>query len=202
MTSLLPKKPKVLVVANALDAIPTAARQRYMAEIYDPYTELASYGFSVSDLDLRNYFGGAAGLHDRLLDADFVWVLGGNSFVLRRAMALSGFDAEVIRSLNSDDLMYGGFSAGAVVVPPSLKGIDLMDDPGVVPDGYTAAVVWSGLGLIDFSIVPHFRSDHPETQVAELAADYFTEHGIPFKTLADGDVIVKSGNTIEILCDG
>jgi dipeptidase E len=68
--------------------------------------------------------------------------------------------------------------------------------------GIQRAVVWSGLGLIDFSIVPHFRSDHPETQVAELAVDYFTEHGIPFKTLADGDVIVRSGDSIEILCNG
>lgn len=116
-------------------------------------------------------------------------------------MALSGFDAEVVRHLNLDDLLYGGFSAGAVVVPQCLKGIELMDDQDVVPDGYTKEIVWNGPGLIDFSIVPLFHSDHPEAPMAALAVDYFTERNLPFKTLADGDAIVRSGDTVEVLRD-
>jgi len=201
LVSSLPKKPKALIVANALDVFSESSRQKHMTEVYNPYSELKGHGFSVSDLDLRSYFGRAIELTERLSEADLVWVLGGNSFVLRRVMAHSGFDAEVVRRLNSDDLMYGGFSAGAVVAPSSLRGIDLMDDPHSVPEGYPPEVIWNGLGVIDFSIVPHFRSNHPEAPMAEVAKDYFEKYGLPFKTLMDGDAVLRYGDTIKILRD-
>lgn len=199
LISLVGKKPKVLVIANALDIYSVASRQKHMAEIYNPYSELERHGFSVSDLDLRNYFGKVGDLPERLSRADIVWAVGGNSFVLRRAMALSGFDVEVVDRLRSDDLMYGGFSAGAVIAAPSLDGIHLMDDPNDVPEGYSPEVVWNGLDLINFSIVPHFQSSHPEAPMADIAKDYFEKRNIRFETLADGDVLLRSGETAEIL---
>ena len=44
-----------------------------------------------------------------------------------------------------------------------------MDDPGEVPVDYEPQAIWSGLGLIDLAIVPHFRSAHPESAAAERA---------------------------------
>ena len=48
-----------------------------------------------------------------------------NAFVLRRAMQLSGFDDIIVDLLDADAIVYGGFSAGAVVAAPSLEGIHL-----------------------------------------------------------------------------
>lgn len=199
LRSLLPIAPKVAVIENALDLFSQDARCAYKAEVYDPYDEFMDLGFDASELDLRCYFGGQAGLADRLRQVDLVWVLGGESFVLRRAMAASGFDVEIAELLRSNSLAYGGFSAGAVAATPSLRGIDIIDDPHTVPEGYPMDVVWDGLGLTNFAIVPHYRSDHPETEKAERAKAYFEEHRIAHETLADGEVIVRSGDDIEIL---
>lgn len=199
LRKILPPKSRVAVVANALDVYSNEVRRTHMAEVYDPYAELERLGFRVSDLDLRTYFGKPDELVNRLRRVDFVWALGGESFVLRRAMALSGFDIEIVRRLHADELAYGGFSAGAVVMAPSLRGIHLMDDINKVPDGYTPEVIWDGVQLIDFAIVPHYRSDHPEAAAAEAAKAYFEENEIDHEVLADGDVIVCSGADIQVL---
>lgn len=73
-----------------------------------------------------------------------------------------------------------------------------MDSPHQVAEGYGSEIIWDGLGLVDFSIVPHYRSDHPEAPAAELAAQYFTESRIPFRTLRDGDVLIQDGTELTL----
>ena len=113
-----------------------------------------------------------------------------NAFVLRRAMKQSGFDDVITGMLERDEIVYGGFSAGAVVATPTLRGIELMDDPAAVPAGYDPEVVWDGLGLIDYSIVPHFRSPHVESAAAERAVRHMMGRGMRYRALRDGEVIV------------
>jgi dipeptidase E len=55
------------------------------------------------------------------------------------------------------------------------------------------------LGIIDFSLAPHYRSDNPESPLIEEVAAYFVEHDIPHQCLRDGDVIVYRG-TSPVLC--
>jgi dipeptidase E len=199
LLSNLPKTPRVFIVANALDVYPEAYRLKHKAEVYDPNRELEDYGCQVSDLDLRQYFGQKDDLANHLMECDLVWVLGGNSFVLRRAMALSGFDISATQHLEDGNISYGGFSAGAVVTAPSLRGIDLMDDPHTVPTGYQKEVVWSGMNWIDFSIVPHFQSNHPESELANDAKNFLTESGIPHRAISDGEVIFAEAGSLEVL---
>ena len=199
LLSALPETPRVFIVANALDIFPDASRLKHKAEVYDPNRELEDHGCRVTDLDLRQYFEQKDDLTKHLLECDLVWALGGNSFVLRRAMALSGFDIAATQHLDTGKIAYGGFSAGAVVAAPSLRGIDLMDDPDAVPNGYQKEVVWSGMNWTDFSIVPHFQSDHPESEAANLAKDFFTSNGILHRTIADGEVIFGEAGSFEVL---
>lgn len=88
------------------------------------------------------------------------------------------------------ELIYGGWSAGAVVAGPTLRGIEIMDDPYIVAESYQIEPVWDGLGLVDFSIVPHFESDHPEAEAAARAHEHMTATGIPHRTMRDGEVII------------
>ncbi len=153
-------------------------------------SELASLGIAGTPLDLRDYFGNPAGLRAALSRYDLVWVTGGNAFVLRRAMKQSGFDDVITDMLDRDEIVYGGFSAGAVVAAPGLEGIHLMDDPDEVPAGYDPEPVWEGLGLIDHAIVPHFRSPHPESAAADRAVRHLGGRGLRYRALRDGEVIV------------
>ena len=106
----------------------------------------------------------------------------------------AGFDRVIQVLLAEDTLVYGGFSAGAVIAGPTLRGIDIMDNPNLVPDNYDPAIIWDGLGLVPCSIVPHFRSLHPEANLAEQAAQYLADNCLNFKTMKDGDVIIRENN--------
>lgn len=46
----------------------------------------------------------------------------------------------------------------------TLRGIELVDDPSKVYEVYGTSITWEGLGLIDYSIAPHYRSNHPESE--------------------------------------
>ena len=192
LLSLLGNGRRACVISNALDHLSPDARARSKAA-FDQIRALADIGIEASELDLRDYFANIAGLQDRLSRYDLVWLRGGNAFVLRRAMIASGFDHAVRALLKDDAIVYGGFSAGAVVATPTLRGIELMDPPNEVPDGYSKDVIWHGLGLIGFSLVPHYRSDHPEAPLAERAVQFLQQSGMPYRTLVDGEVLVVDG---------
>lgn len=153
-------------------------------------TSLSALGFIPEELDLRDYFPDNSGLREKVLEFGLVWVRGGNVFVLKRAFEQSGFGGIISDLIKSNSLVYGGYSAGALVVTPTLRGVELVDDPGPVPEGYKKDFSWDGLALVDYSIAPHYKSEHPETEAIEKVVQYFEKNAMPFKTLRDGEVIV------------
>jgi dipeptidase E len=190
---------RAAVVLNACDILPDGIRLTLLDQ---EVAALQSLGFAVDELDLRDYFNSAARPRDlAALSATYglVWVRGGNSFVLRRAMKASGFDNIVRDLLERDSLVYGGFSAGAAVLTPSLRGVELVDDPLAVPQGYDPEVVWEGLGLLPYMLAPHYKSDHPESADIEKVVAYYVENHILFRALRDGETIVVDGEREEVL---
>jgi dipeptidase E len=185
---------RVAVIANGYDGASAMARDLYRAEVYDPLAEFRGLGLDPHSLDLRAHFGDPESLRARLTGYNLVWVMGGNSFVLRRAMKQSGFDHVIRDLLDSDAIAYGGYAAGAVVAGPSLRGLELMDDPFELPEGYDEPLVWNGLGLTPFAIVPHYRSRHPEAAAAEKVVSYMAARKARYRALSDGEVIVRVGN--------
>lgn len=188
LAGLLEGHKRIAVIRNALDFSTDAERLRVGRE--REISSLGTLGIMAVELDLRRYFDAPHALRRALRDFAGVWVVGGNTFLLRRAMALSGLDAILRERAEDRDFVYAGYSAGACVLAPSLRGIHLADEPTRVPAGYPEAVPWDGLGLIPFAIVPHYRSDHPESALMEAVVSYFVQHGVPFITLRDGDVYI------------
>jgi len=125
---------------------------------------------------------------------DLVWVVGGNSFVLARAMTQSRFGQAASKPLDDGRLVYAGYSAGICVTAPDLEGIRLMDEPDALPDAYPKGVQATTLGWVPWRIVPHWRSQHPEAPLAELAVEELLHSGLPFRTLRDGQAIVVEGD--------
>ncbi len=179
------------VILNAQDhQNPIKRNQDLQREVND----LTSLGLVPEEIDLRQYFGRHTNLETRLSNFGLIWVRGGNVFVLRRAMQASGFDQILLSLAKKDTIVYGGFSAGVCVLAPSLHGLELVDDPAIVPSGYPEAICWDGLGLIEYGIAPHYRSNHPESLAVEQEVAYFEHHQIPYRTLRDGEVILtKTG---------
>lgn len=190
LLGMVPSGGRVAVVSNALDLIPMEAQLEYASRggfiVQDWFR---AQGLEVFDLDLRTYFRRED--IGRALDrADLIWVVGGNSFLLLRAVRQSGLEPALKQRLALGSIVYGGWSAGACVAGATLKGIHLMDRPYVVAEGYDAEPQWDGMGLVDYVIVPHFESDHPEAQAASSAVDYLQAQGIRYRTLRDGESII------------
>lgn len=190
LMNALPAGSAVAVVSNAVDFIPLDDRVAYARNVFDPVEHFRSFGLEAFDLDLRKYFGRSRELEVEVAKVQLIWANGGNAFMLRRAMAQSGLDRILRERVTAGTLIYGGWSAGSVVAGPTLQGIEMMDDPHVLVDGYVPEPVWEGLGLVDFSIVPHFQSDHPEAEAAARTVAWMTERGLPFRALRDGEAVV------------
>ena len=180
---------RIGVIRNALDFSNEHERLREGRE--REFLELRKLGLFPEEIDLREYFDAPKDLGGAVGKFDALWVVGGNTFVLRRAFQQSGLDAILLEKVRDEQFVYAGYSAGICVVTPTLRGIDLVDDPEVIPEGYSNQIIWDGLGLVPFSFAPHYRSDHPESELVEKSVEFFIENKIPFIALHDGDVYVE-----------
>lgn len=181
---------------NAADIYGDAGRPTYLANEIE---KMKAIGLTAEELDLRDFFDDNEGLKSRLASYGLVWVMGGNSFTLRQAMKMSGFDTVIKDLVAHETLVYGGFSAGSCVATQTLKGIELVDSPEQMPEGYDKEIIWEGLGFVDFSIAPHYRSGHPESEEIEKVVQYFEENSMPYKALHDGEVLVVNGTDVRLV---
>jgi len=188
LKELIPPNKKTAYISNALDF---ADGQKWQADFTeDDVNQLTAVGLDVDRFDLRKYFGKPEKLEEDLRHYGVLWVCGGNVFVLRQAMRLSGFDI-VLKNLMQEDrnLLYGGYSAGICVLGPSLIGLELVDSTSHMPYGQNE-VVWEGLGILDYCIVPHCDSDHPESEAVGKVVEFYERTGVKHKKIKDGEVII------------
>jgi dipeptidase E len=189
---------RIAVIANALDSAPDDVRRAGVEREADALTEL---GFQPQELDLREFFGRPGGEIASALDAfPAVWVRGGNTFVLRYAMARSGADTALSSRLREDSIVYAGYSAGPCALAPSLRGLELCDSPEDVTRVWGDEPVWDGLGILDHAFVPHVDSPgHPGTELCGRIAEHYRADGTPHRTLHDGQVFVVDGDESAIV---
>lgn len=186
LKEMVPEGKKIGLIPNAVDFLDSEKRK---ASNEKNINDLTSLGIDVEVLDLRDYFGKKDELKKKIDSLGGVWVKGGNTFILRKAMRLSGFD-EIIKNMERDDFLYGGYSAGICVLAPDFKGLQQVDDPYANPYKESEDIIWEGLGILDYLILPHYKSDHPESADIDKEVDFCKKNSIPFKTLKDGEVII------------
>jgi dipeptidase E len=177
---------RTAVICNAIDSLNETERDERVKRELKAMTNL---GFQPEEFDLRDYFSKPDKIREVLSQFGLLWIRGGNVFILRKAMALSGFD-KVIRVLLDMDIVYAGYSATCCVAGPTLHGIELCDDVNLVPEGYPLETIWGGLNLINYSIAPHYKSNHPESPMIDKVVGYFEHNAMSYKTLHDGEVII------------
>lgn len=208
-TRFLPPPARVAVLAAAVDAWPQGARSSALTSDVAPLTEL---GYDVSELDLRRYDCDPDGVRAALRDFDAVWVRGGNTFVLRAQLARSGADLALTELVRGGKISYAGYSAGACVVGPTLRGLEHADDPAevalVANHATTAAVRWDGLGWIDTAIVAHAPSTDGFSNLGEFSVEdaasvretiaALERAAAPYLTLADDEVLIVDGQRQQV----
>lgn len=186
---------KIAYIQNAVNFI-NPKLDKIKAQRDEDVQNLIDLGFEVTELDLRNYFGKKDALRLYLNEIDAVWVAGGNTFILRQAMYLSGFDELLIEELSErDNFLYAAYSAGCCVLSPSLEYLQTVDHPNEFPYEGSKETIWDGLGIIDFALLPHYDSDHPESADIDKEIKYCIDNKIIFLALRDGEVITEDGGS-------
>jgi peptidase E len=88
----------------------------------------------------------------KLLDADVLLIGGGNTFQLLHNLRESRLDKTIIEfSLKSDSTLTG-FSAGALVLTPTIKICNLPN----FDENLVGLKKFDGLDIVDFEIFPHY----------------------------------------------
>ena len=123
--------------------------------------------------------------------ADALLVFGGDVVYLTRWMRESGL-ADLMPSLR--DTVYVGVSAGSMVTAPVFG--ETYDDPD------RPFVIESGLGLVDFALLPHLdHENHPESTTAKVAR-MAAEVPIPTYGIDDQTAIKVIDGVAEVISEG
>jgi dipeptidase E len=186
---LMPENKRIGYIPNACDYTNVDLDKKNKSKKLD-IESLENLGFIVEYLDLKDYFGKTDKLRKKIKGLGGVFVRGGNTFILRQAMRLSGFDIIFNELLKSDDFLYSGYSAGICVLAPNFQALQIVDDPNDKPYDKLKETIWEGLGFLDYIILPHYKSDHPESAAIDKEVKYCKDNKIRFKTLRDGEVII------------
>ena len=180
------KGARAAVVLNALDAFGESRSRDLGSEL----ARLEGLGYEAAELDLRRHFGDRVSLGELLSQLDLVWVVGGNAFVLGRAIAASGFAPLLHHRAEIGPFIYSGYSAGACAAAPDLAGLELVDDPRVHGVGHPHGLEPKALNLVPFRVVPHWDSDHPESGQMAAVADVLRRRGLEYRLLRDGESLL------------
>lgn len=180
-------KGKIGYIPNARDFINSDPERKERRTTND-MNSLRELGLEVELLNIQGYFGKRDELRKKLEELGSIFISGGNVFILRQAMKLSGLD-EILKELQGTDFLYAGYSAAGCVLASSLKGMDIVD-PLETPYASQKEIIWDGLGFVDFHFMPHWDSNHPESADIEKEIAYCKENNIPYKAIRDGEVII------------
>lgn len=180
---------KIGYIPNALD-FSGANPEKRKSHIEKDIKSLQDLQFEVELLDLKDCFGKKEELRKKIAGLGGVFISGGNVFVLRQAMKISGFD-EILKEISArDDFVYAGYSAAGCVLSPDLKAYQIVDDATDTPYEELKEVIWEGLAFIDYAFLPHWDSDHPESADIDKEIAFCEENKIKYRKIRDGEVII------------
>ncbi|MGB4834173.1 MAG: Type 1 glutamine amidotransferase-like domain-containing protein [Candidatus Moraniibacteriota bacterium] len=189
LLALFSENKRIDYIPNALDFTKADAERRRL-HIEKDMQSLQQTGLHPELLDLKEYFEKKEMLKTRLSELGGLFISGGNTFVLRQAMKLSGLDSILINSEVPENFVYAGYSAAGCVLSSSLEVYAITDDATDLPYKDQKETIWEGLHLIEYALLPHFESNHPESEDAAKELQYCITNSIPYRTIKDGEALI------------
>lgn len=153
-------------------------------------TILERLGLAVDVLDVSA--ASYESIVNSLTKNDIIFIGGGNTFFLLQELRRSGADKILVQEVNKGKL-YIGESAGAVIACPDIGYCSGMDSPEKAPE----LTDYTGLGLVDFYIVPHIGNKEMG-EAAEKAVEEYNSK-LDLKIITDRQIIQVDGENLKIL---
>lgn len=148
-------------------------------------------GYDVKELDLDGKTEN--GLRNFLKDFEIVFVEGGNSFYLLKAIRESGFD-KVVKELLPKGLIYMGASAGSYVACPNIemslwKHQDKYNHHGITD--------FTAMNLIPFLMTVHYKPEYRDLLKGKISGINY-----PVKILDDEQALLIEDDYVKLIGKG
>lgn len=127
-----------------------------------------------------------------VIEADIIYVAGGNTFFLLDVLRKTGVDKLIIEQINSGK-PYIGESAGSMILSTNIEYASLMDSPKVAP-GLNKD--YHALGITEFSIVPHATNTPFKNVVQKMVQTYSDDYNLIL--ISNHQAIMKIGEDIKL----
>lgn len=189
MAKVLGKQPSEVSLLYVTTAGKVMDDHTYLEAHKKAMTE-CGYTFSDFDIDGKTENEIDAALHDY----DAVYVEGGNTFFLLKAIRESGFNHAVKRFLDRGKL-YVGSSAGAHVACPSIV-MSTWKNPGDEKPRFGVNDL-TAMNLVPFLVVCHYTAEKEPQTKAGIAST-----NLPVRILQDGQGLLVHGGKVEFLGEG
>ena len=164
--------------------IPTAAIGEGIEGMAEEETRmLEELGLTVDELEVST--ASRETVRETLMKNDMIFVGGGNTFFLLQELKRSGADKIISQEVKKGKF-YIGESAGAIAACPDIGYSAEMDVPEKAPE----LTDYTGLGLVDFYIVPHIGNDEMG-EAAEKAVEEYNFR-LDLKAITDEQLIQVS----------
>ncbi|MBW4034592.1 MAG: type 1 glutamine amidotransferase-like domain-containing protein [Proteobacteria bacterium] len=173
---------KFALIENAADPY----QENEKGFVYETRSVFEALGMQIERINLREYGTQKKNIYDNLKKFDVIWIGGGNIFYLSWIFKKSGFDVAIVELLNSG-IVYGGGSAGAIIVGPALDKYDLVDDSSKSPEAINQS-----LCLTNLILVPHWGHEKYQSKLQEIK-DYHEK--------SNGNVVVAISDHQAVLID-
>ncbi|MDR1210374.1 MAG: Type 1 glutamine amidotransferase-like domain-containing protein [Clostridiales bacterium] len=172
--------------------IPTASlREKMTFFVGADLKALRKLGLIVNELEVSS--ASRDEIADKISNADYVFVAGGNTFFLLQELRRSGADKLIAEHINSGK-PYIGSSAGSVVVSRNIEYLKYMDEPAAAPD---LNGDFAGLSVVDFCIVPHCANFPFKKPAAKIISEY--SDMLDLRPISNNQAVTVDSGNVEIV---
>lgn len=119
---------------------------------------------------------------EKLLCSNILVITGGNTFKLLDNLRKSGLDKAIKDFSAKDDFVLAGFSAGALVLTPTIEVCNLPN----YDENLVGVQDLTGIGLVNFEVFPHYD----ETEHKKLLDDYKKTAKYEVKEISNEGILV------------
>ncbi len=183
---ILPRSPKELKLAHITTASKDEKNKDYVQRETETMKEL---GFQVTEEDIDGLI--EQELWNILHDKDVIYVQGGNTFYLLKAIQKSGFE-EVAKHLISRGAIYVGVSAGSYVAGPTIEQANWIHDHNKF--GLTDL---TGMNLVPFMLFVHYVPEYKD-----LLQETIPKSKYEYKILTDDQAILVRDDDYKLVGKG
>lgn len=177
---------KFALIENAADLY----KEEKKSFVYDTRAVLTNLNMQLELIDLIKYVNKSEKLIERLKEFDVIWIGGGNTYYLRYLLKVTELDKNLHKLVRSG-IIYGGGSAGAIVVGPTLKGFEEDNSPEY-------EMIDDGLNLCDFVVIPHWDDESFKDRVHSIKK-YYDITNFKTITLNDNQAIIVKNSAYQII---